>query len=336
MKDKTATESRTRTRKTVISEPVETALAEVPRADERDSEFSESGLIAPATLRAYTSSWALFTTWCDTNGYAPLPAAPETIIHYLREQASEGIKPATWLKICAAISFYHRQARYDSASGAPAVRRTLKMLRRRYGSAQSQKAPLLTDELKDALTQLPETLAGKRDAALLLLGFAGAFRRSELAALDVEDLEETRQGLLITLRRSKTDQEGKGRIIAIPFGRHPESCPVRAVRNWREIAAVHSGPLLRSVDRHGNVGKNRIHPETVAAVVKKICATLGLNPERYAGHSLRAGLVTSAVLNGSDDRSVMRQTGHKSREMVDRYHRAAHLWRDNAATQAGL
>lgn len=301
-----------------------------------NAESDANALLAPATVRAYAAAWNAFQLWCEANRHNPLPASPETLIAYLTESANNGIRPATWLKTCAAVSHYHRAAGFESPAAAPAVRRALKALRRKHGSAQTQKAPLLLEELKEALATLPETIRGRRDAALLLLGFAGAFRRSELASVDVEDIEETRNGLLITLRRSKTDQEGRGRAIAIPLGRHPETCPVRAIRQWRNIAAIHSGPLLRSVDRHGNIGKDRLHPETIASVVKRVCANLGLDASRYAGHSLRAGLVTSAVLGGSDDRAVMRQTGHKSREMVDRYARAAHLWKDNAATKAGL
>ena len=308
----------------------------IPTGQESDVDADATALIAEETLRAYATAWKGFRAWCETNNLPSLPAEPETLILYLTDRASAGIRPATWLKWCAAVSHYHRAAGYESPSAAPAVRRAIKGLRRRYGSAQTQKAPLLIDELRGALALLPETIRGRRDAALLLLGFAGAFRRSELAGLDVGDIEETRQGLVVTLRFSKTDQEGRGRTVAIPFGRQPLTCPVRAVRAWRDIAAIRSGPLLRSVDRHGNVSKRRMHPETVAAVVKRLCAAIGLDAGRYAGHSLRAGLVTSALLAGSDDRSVMRQTGHKGREMVDRYNRAAQMWRDNAATKAGL
>ena len=212
----------------------------------------------------------------------------------------------------------------------------MKGLRRRYGAAQTEKAPLLLDDLREALPLLPETIPGRRDAALLLLGFAGAFRRSELAALEVGDIEETRQGLIVTLRRSKTDQEGRGRAVAIPYGRQPLTCAVTAVRLWREVAAIDSGPLLRSVDRHGNIGRGAIQAATVARVVKRVAASLGLDARRYGGHSLRAGLTTSAYLGGADDRAIMRQSGHKSRQMLDRYIRSAEMWKNNAASTAGM
>ena len=303
---------------------------------ENDALTEGATLLSDASVRAYAAAWKRFRAWCAANEEADLPATAEAVAAFLTQSAEQGIKAATLTRWMAGISHYHRGAGYDSPTAAPHVRRTLRLLRRRFGSAQTQKAPLLIDDLREVLERLPETIIGRRDAALLLLGFAGAFRRSELVALEVSDIGEAPQGIIVTLRRSKTDQEGKGYTLAIPFGRQELTCPVRAVRRWREISGVASGPLLRSVDRHGNVGKRAMHPESVAAVVKRAAASIGLDPDAFGGHSLRAGLTTSAYLGGAEDRTIMRQSRHKSRKMLDVYIRAAEMWKSNAATKAGL
>jgi integrase len=186
-----------------------------------------------------------------------------------------------------------------------------------------------------AATEGNNTLRGQRNRALLLLGFAGAFRRSELVALDVEDLEFQRNGVVVTLRRSKTDQEGESRRIGVPYGSSELTCPVRALQGWLELGAIIEGPVFRAVDRHGNLG-GQLGDHAVARLVKEHAVLVGLDPTRYAGHSLRAGLATSAADGGASDRAIMRQTGHRSAAMVNRYVREGRLFRDNAALLAGL
>jgi integrase len=181
----------------------------------------------------------------------------------------------------------------------------------------------------------PESLLGARDRALLLLGFAGAFRRSELVALAVVDLDFTRDGLVVTLRRSKTHQEGEGRKLGVPFGSRPESCPVRAVQDWLQAAGISAGLVLRSINRHGHLG-TALTAHSVALVVKRYAAAAGLEAARYAGHSLRSGLATSAAVGGASERAIMAQTGYRSAAMVRRYIRDADLFRGNAAGLAGL
>jgi integrase len=176
-----------------------------------------------------------------------------------------------------------------------------------------------------------------RDRAILLLGFAGAFRRSELVSLDLSDLQEHADGILVTLRRSKTDQAGEGDTKAIPFGSDAETCPVRAVRAWITTAAITDGPLLRPVDRHGNVGASRLSGKAVALAVKRAADRAGLDPTSYAGHSLRAGFVTTAAANGATERAISRQTGHAPGSAVLRaYVRHASAFTDNAASTLGL
>ncbi len=198
------------------------------------------------------------------------------------------------------------------------------------------KTAAVTADVKRMVDVCPSSLMGTRNRALLLVGFAGAFRRSELVSLDVEDAQFTQDGLVVTLRRSKTDQEGEGRKVGLPYGSHPTTCPVRSLRAWLEQAAITRGPIFRYVDRHGNVGPNRLTDQVVALVVKRCAVTAGLEAARYAGHSLRAGLATAAAEADVSERAIMAQTGHKSLPMVRRYIRQGSLFKQNAAAQVGL
>jgi integrase len=194
---------------------------------------------------------------------------------------------------------------------------------------------VITD-LKRMLQKLPNTRVGLRDRALLLLGFAGAFRRSELVGLDVADLEFSSAGLVVTLRRAKTDQEGRSRRIGIPYGSSEKTCPVRSLQAWLETARISDGAVFRSLDKFQRVQSKRLSDKAVARIVKRRAAAVGLDPERYAGHGLRAGLATSAAAGGASERVIMAQTGHRSADMVRRYIREGNLWRENAASLAGL
>jgi integrase len=179
-------------------------------------------------------------------------------------------------------------------------------------------------------------LIGTRDRAMILLGFAGAFRRSELVGLEVEDCEFGKDGLTIILRRSKTDQDGQGRKIGIPYGSNPETCPVRTVQCWMEHAAITTGPLFRSITRHGKIRPGRLSGIDVSRVVKKLAKRAGLDAAKYGGHSLRAGHATSAAIAGATERSIMNQTGHRSVQMVRRYIRDGSLFQNNSAGKLGL
>jgi len=195
---------------------------------------------------------------------------------------------------------------------------------------------MLLDDIRAMVGATDAGLIGSRDQALILLGFAGAFRRSELVALDVADLAFSRDGLTVTLRRSKTDQEGAGRKVGIPYGSNPDTCPVRAVQSWLEDASVADGPAFRAVNRHGKVQESGLAPIDVARIVKKLAQCAGLDPAKYAGHSLRAGHATQAATAGASERSIMNQTGHRSVQMVRRYIRDGSLFRENSAGKLGL
>jgi integrase len=196
-------------------------------------------------------------------------------------------------------------------------------------------APALTEDLRLMVRAMPYSLLGSRDRALLLIGFAGAFRRSELVSLDVEDLAFEREGVVVTLRRSKTDPVGQGRKIGIPLG-SGKTCPVRALERWMEAAGIEEGPLFRPVTRHSHVEDCRLSDKAVALIVKRWAQAVGLDPALYAGHSLRSGLATSAARNGASERSIMNQTGHRSVQMVRRYIREGTVFQENAAAKVGL
>jgi integrase len=288
------------------------------------------------TIRGYASDWKQFQRWCAWRGVVDLPASPETIALYISENAGR-LKAATLQHHLAAITKAHRAAGLSGPTrDNMLVSETMKGIKRIHGCAIVQKRPVLTEDLRMMLRMLANNTLGVRDRALLLIGFAGAFRRSELVALDLADIAFTVEGLLITLRRSKSDQEGEGRQIAIPRGAHEETCAVRALKAWIEAAAIVEGPIFRPVDRHGRIAERRLSAAAVALVVKRHVGAAGLMPEFFAGHSLRAGFVTSAARAGEPERRIMRQTGHKSVEMVLRYVRQANVFTDNAALALGL
>lgn len=209
-------------------------------------------------------------------------------------------------------------------------------IRRTLGRAQTQKAPATLEPLRARLDTLGAGPAGLRDRALLLIGFAGAFRRSELVALDIGDLQFTLAGVVITVRRSKTDQEGRGTSKGIPMGLFVATCPVRALRAWIEAAELVSGALFRPIDRHGNIKAQRLTAHAVARIVKRAAGAARLEVEHFSGHSLRVGLATAAAAVGAGDRSIQKQTGHKSRAMLDHYIRSAELFKEIAARVVGL
>jgi site-specific recombinase XerD len=290
-----------------------------------------------ATMRAYTQGWQHFTSWCDERQVIALPAAPETVAAYLADLAQNGRKVATLTRRLAALAQAHQLAGFPSPTRDERLRTVLKDIKRTIGVAQRAKSPATTEVLKLLLDQLPDSLLGVRDRALLLIGFAGAFRRSELVGLDLADIQTDPQGLLLTVRRSKTDQEGAGIVKPIPYGRNEETCPVRALALWRELAGLTNGDgrLFRPMDRHGNVKPQRLTDQSVALVVKRYAAAR-LDPDQFAGHSLRAGLPTSAAQRDVSERDIMRQTNHRSVLMVRRSIRDGERWRNNAAGQVGL
>jgi site-specific recombinase XerD len=308
-----------------------TALAEAAQQARAYAEAAQ----AANTRRAYQSDWRAFTGWCAIHGRASLPASAETIALYISSLA-ETLKASTIQRRLASISVLHQLAGHASPTHDPKVRAVMQGIKRVKGTASATKAPAITPVLRAMVEALPEGMQGARDRALLLLGFAGAFRRSELVGLDVGDVRETSDGLVVALRASKSDQIGEGVRKGIPFGSTPHTCPVRAVHAWRELAGLAEGPLFRPISRHAQMGARRLSAHAVATVVKRAAARAGLEPADFSGHSLRAGLVTAAAMAGVSERVIMRQTGHRSLPVLRRYIRDGSLFRENAAAQVGL
>ncbi len=291
-----------------------------------------SASASPNTLRAYRAACADFARFCDRHDAQALPADPRTVAAYLAEQADAGRATSTIAQRLAGIRWAHKRAGHDTPTTHPAVEAVWAGIRRTQGTAPAPKRALLIEDVRRIVRGLDRSTAqGCRDAALLLVGFAGGFRRSELVGLRASDLSWHGAGVVITLRRSKTDQDGAGRIVEVARGRRADTCPVRALRAWIDLAGVEGdAPVFRSVNRHGHVG-GAITGRGVAVVIKRLVAVVGLDADDFAGHSLRRGLVTSAARAGASDATIMRTTGHKSRAMLDRYRQAAALFDDCAA-----
>lgn len=321
----------------VVTPPLDLAtLAESARAL-MDSAKSDR------TIAGYRSDWRQFSSWCERNSLQSLPAAPETVALYLASMA--GVKAAATIqRHLSSISQAHQSNGIETPTSAPIVRTTWKGIRRQFGTATNGKAPARTADIRAMVETLDDRLIGTRDRALILVGFAGAFRRSELVSLNIEDVSNTADGLVVTVRRSKTDQEGAGEVIGIPYGSTPATCPVRAYRAWLDASGVESGPVFRPVCRHSRLGlcseqhdpSRRLGAKTVADVVKRTARAAGLDASMYSGHSLRAGLITSAAESGVAERDIMRQSRHKSVPVMRRYIRGATVWQSNAAASVGL
>lgn len=271
---------------------------------------------ADATVRAYSSDWQEFQGWCARSGFPSAPAGPEAVAAFLVAEAESGRSASTIGRRCAAISYAHKLAKQPDPTTDEEVRAVMKGIRRRIGVAPKRKAAATAEIVAAMLMRMPDTMTGKRDRALLALGFAGAFRRSELVALDVADLVEHADGLRVTVRRSKTDQVGQGIEKAIPHGRFIR--PVALLREWLGAAGITEGPLFRPVSRSGNVrsvGSNaevgteprapRLTTQAVADIIKRYAEAAGLDPALFGAHSLRAGFVTTAAERGVDLTKIM-------------------------------
>lgn len=287
--------------------------------------------MAPATRRAYRSDARIFAAWCEVRGVSAMPASPETVATFLAHEAEQGTKFATISRRCAAINYMHGTADRESPTKARLVAATLKGIRRSIGVAKTQKAPATASKIAAMAAGCGDDLRGLRDRALLLLGFAGAFRRSELVALTAEDLAEEAAGMRVTIRRSKTDKDGAGAVVAIARGQH--ACPVEAVKAWLTASGIKGGPIFRGI-RNGRLMTGALSCKQAALVVKGHAAAAGLNPDEYAGHSLRAGFLTSAAEAGANIFRMAEHSRHKTLDVLRGYVRNAELFKNHAG--AGL
>ena len=286
---------------------------------------------AKATQRAYGIDFEIFRTWCASRGVSALPATAESVAAFLACEVERGIRSSTIGRRVAAIRYAHKLAGHAVPTDDERVKATVRGIRRSVGTAARKKAPATAERVIAMAVGTGTGLKGLRDRALLLLGFAGAFRRSELVALDCEDIEECETGLRITIRRGKTDQEGHGATIGIVPG--SVACPMTAVRAWRDAAGIATGPLFRSIRKGSKVGA-RLTDQSVADIVKKHAARVGLDPALFAGHSLRAGFLTSAAKRGASIFKMMDVSRHRSVDTLRGYVRDAEIFKDHAG--AGL
>lgn len=369
---------------------VTTALASVPGAADGLAlpaavvELQGSAMAAN-TQSAYRSDWGSFSRWCRLHGHQVMPASPAAVCEYLADLAnhvhSDGsweYAPSTISRRLAAITKMHELAGHTSPAHHPAVTTTMSGIRRDRVRPTRRMSPLLLNDLRSVLAsielwQFPQAVIGRRDTALLVMGFAGAFRRSELAEMIVGDVtHHPEDGLHIRLRKSKTDQEGRGAVRALPFGRHPSTCPPCALIGWMEAMEAFEiegrvgllrllrrppptdvpmhvcrsvrpnvdlptdRPLFRPIHKTGVPGDGPVSGHAINAMVKRRVAAVGLDPADFGGHSLRAGFVTQAVRAGADAGSIMRQTGHRSPAMVEIYRRENAPLIGNAVADLGL
>jgi site-specific recombinase XerD len=299
------------------------------------TEVQFGGKSAPNTVRAYRSDWADFSRWAGEQALGTLPASPDTVARYVEDLARRGRRASTIRRRLSAIAHVHADAELDQPTRHPAVRRAAREAQDCEPSSERGKTPLRMAELRSIVTGLPESLAGARDRALLLLGFAGALRRREIVGLDTEDVEEHRFGLRVHVRRRHTGGALHERTVEIPFGSHPATCPVLALRAWLDGAGIVSGPLFRSVSRGGRPQARRLSDKSVVLVLKRAAKAAGLDPRKYAAHSLRSGLAVAAATAGATERSIMAQTGYRSAATVRRYVTLGQRL-ENAAALAGL
>ena len=273
------------------------------------------------TLTLYAAAWREFERFANDHAETPLPAAPALVIDYLVALAEAGAKVSTIDLKRAAIVHVHDAHNLPDPTAYAEVKAVMSGIRREVGSAPVQKEALSLDELRTLINALPDDLAGKRDRALLLVGFAGAFRRSELAALNVADVH-INGALRVTIRKSKTDQEARGLVKVIPAIADQDLDPMNALRDYLNAADIQSGPIFRRFNSYG-VTKARLTPQSVALIVKRAAQRAGIDARLLSGHSLRAGFITAAYNAGARDNDIMELTGHKSRRTLDKYIRNA-------------
>jgi site-specific recombinase XerD len=291
--------------------------------------------LSESTRRSYARDLVAFQMWCRVRAVTALPAEPQTLAAYLAELALTD-RPATIGRKVAAIAVAHRDAGLESPTEHGMVKRTLAGIRREKGTAPHQKAALLVDDLRRMVAPLGTSLLDRRDRALILLGFAAALRRSELVGLRVADVRVEEEGLVLTLRRSKTNQEGRLETIAVAYGSEPTTCPVRALRAWLVAAGLVEGPLFVGLTPQGGLRDMALGDRMVAHVVKRRCKAVGIDPDLVAGHSLRRGFATTAARAKKPDRAIKRHGRWKSTAMLDRYIADGTRWDDNASVDIGL
>jgi site-specific recombinase XerD len=286
------------------------------------------------TVRAYKSDFNDFGLFCAKNGFKSLPSEPKIISLYLTHLATKDIKVSTLKRRLVSIGMIHKLKGHYLDTKHPAIIENIMGIKRRKGSIQKCKKPLLINSLKLIIKvineQKKEKIKKLRDKSIILIGFSGGFRRNEIVTLNYEDLEFVSEGLKITIRRSKTDQFGEGTVKALPYFDNSEYCPVITLKQWLEVSKINSGPVFRRFSKGSKLLEHRLTDQTVALLIKEYLNLAGIDSKNYSGHSLRSGFATTAAESGAEERSIMAMTGHKTTQMVRRYIHEANLFKNNA------
>ena len=289
---------------------------------------------AKNTIRAYKSDFKDFGLFCTQNGFKSLPSEPKIISLYLTQLSTKDVKISTIKRRLVSIGVIHKLKGYYLDTKHPLILENLMGIKRRKGSIQNGKKPLLINNLKRLINvidqQKKEQIKIFRDRTIILIGFSGGFRRNEIVSLDYDDLDFVEEGLKINVKRSKTDQFGEGSIKGLPYFDNSQYCPVLSIKKWIEISKINSGALFRRFTKGSNLSEKRLTDQTVALLIKEYLDLAGINSKNYSGHSLRSGFATSAAEAGAEERTIMAMTGHKSTEMVRRYIKNADLFKNNA------
>ncbi|MDC0416802.1 site-specific integrase [Candidatus Pelagibacter sp.] len=285
------------------------------------------------TLRAYKSDFKDFGAFCSRHGLNSLPTKPKIVSLYLTH-LSKNSKYSTLRRRLVSISMVHKLKGHYLDTKHPIIVENLMGIRRVKGSIQKGKKPILINHLKLIINSINEQKTNEtkkfRNKAIILIGFGGGFRRTELISIDYEDLEFVPEGLKITLKKSKTDQFGEGMIKGLPYFNDENYCPVTNLKKWLEISNINSGPIFRRFSKGSNLTDNRLTDQSVVLLIKEHLRLAGIENKNFAGHSLRSGFATVAADSGADERSIMAMTGHKSTQMVRRYIREANIFKNNA------
>ena len=289
---------------------------------------------AKNTIRAYRSDFKDFGLFCTQNGFKSLPSEPKIISLYLTQLSTKDVKISTIKRRLVSIGVIHKFKGYYLDTKHPLILENLMGIKRRKGSIQNGKKPLLINNLKRLINaidhQKKEQIKIFRDRTIILIGFSGGFRRNEIVSLDYDDLDFVEEGLKINVKRSKTDQFGEGSIKGLPYFDNSQYCPVLSIKKWIEISKINSGALFRRFTKGSNLSEKRLTDQTVALLIKEYLDLAGINSKNYSGHSLRSGFATTAAEAGAEERTIMAMTGHKSAEMVRRYIKDANLFKNNA------
>ena len=306
---------------------------------ERAQDYADASQAAN-TKKAYASDWTQFKLWCEGQALCPLPASVPTLIAYLTDLAETGNKVSTIRRRVSSISHHHQAVFADlDPTKTEEIKTLVKGIRRQLGAAMRKAPPLLSSTIKTMLATLDlEKMQGQRDRALVALGFAAALRRSELVALCVEDLTWRKQGVTVLIRRSKTDQEALGESISLHRGK-TEFCPVNALRTWLELAQIPTGPIFRAINKGGAIGEKPMTAQSVALIVKRLAGAAEVpDPGEFSAHSLRSGMITTAIVNGCSAFEIMEVSRHKSEAVFRGYVQRAKVaaYSNQTTTRLGL